>query len=128
MSYDASESVGYNPHPLLHERSDGEEIRHIVNLLETLDPDAEPGVLEGFDHCIIGVGEVEGQPPRVIYDVIAILITLQERDGLSEPEATIYFETNIKPAIPSKEAPVFATRPTELLMSQLRFTSEGEAG
>ena len=72
-----------------------------------IDPDTT--VLDGFDHCILGVVERMGIPPLVCYDTLAIIHELQARDEMSEEDAWECFTCNILGSYVGATTPVFLT-------------------
>lgn len=63
-------------------------------------------LMDGFDDCIIGVGESCGQPPRVIYDSKKVIQRLVE-DGLDYEEAVEWFNFNQLGAYMGERTPIF---------------------
>ena len=70
-----------------------------------IDPDTT--VLDGFDHCILGVVERMGIPPLVCYDTLAIIHELQARDEMSEEAAWECFPSTILGTSVAPPPPVF---------------------
>ena len=61
---------------------------------------------DGLDDCIIGSAEDAGVP-IVVYDSLAVIKLLQERDGMTEEEAIEFFDFNIKGAWVGPKTPIF---------------------
>lgn len=70
-------------------------------------------IMDGFDSCIVGVGESCGQPPRVIYSVKKIIGKLTIEEGMSHEEAFEWFEFNQFGAYVGEQTPIFLFEPTE---------------
>lgn len=68
---------------------------------------------DGFDNCIVGVVDWFGQPPRVCYDVEAMLAHMVEFWDLSYEDAVEYFEFNVAGAYVGEFTPAFLRRPFE---------------
>lgn len=78
-----------------------EKIDYIVNY------DEEMMIMDGFDHCILGVCSRIGQPDIVAYDLDAVMRTLIEREGMTEEDAIEYFEYNQIGAYVGERTPCF---------------------
>ena len=50
-------------------------------------------IMDGFDECIVGVGESCGSEPRVVYDVNKVLHQLM-KEGMTWEEAEEWFSFN----------------------------------
>jgi hypothetical protein len=48
----------------------------------------------GFDHCIVGISEIYGHPPRVAYDVEQLMEALEQK-GVPAHEVEDVFENSI---------------------------------
>ena len=48
----------------------------------------------GFDHCILGISEIYGMPPRVAYDVELMMEALEEK-GVPTHQVEQVFEDSI---------------------------------
>lgn len=72
---------------------------------------------DGFEDCIVGVGERSGGPPVAVLDIEKMLTKL-EKEGMTREEALEYFEQNILGATIGAQSPVymhvpnFKTNPT----------------
>lgn len=69
---------------------------------------------DGFDDCIIGVVESFGGLTQLLYDKQKMLTKLMERDGMTEEDATEFFDFNIIGAYTSPQDPIYfiASAPT----------------
>lgn len=56
--------------------------------------DEDALLADGFDDAIVGVAERSGQPTLVVYDAQKCIEILMQRDGMSEEDATEFFEFN----------------------------------
>jgi hypothetical protein len=74
------------------------------------DHNEEALLADGFEDAIIGMGERCTQEPVVIYDADKCLEILQERDSMSEEDATDYFYFNVLGAWLGKNTPIFVWR------------------
>ena len=61
---------------------------------------------EQFDSCILGIAERCGMDPVVAYDIRAVHKAL-ERDGMTDEEASEWFEFNMIGAYVGPKTPVF---------------------
>lgn len=75
--------------------------------------DEELIIMNGYDNCIVGVGESCNQPPRIIYSVERILKQLIEQDGMSYDEASEWFEFNQLGAYVGEKTPIFLFTPID---------------
>lgn len=71
------------------------------------DADEEMMIIDGFDHCILGVCSMIGQPDIVAYDRDEVILTLINREGMTEEEAEEYFSYNQIGAWVGDSAPCF---------------------
>jgi hypothetical protein len=62
---------------------------------------------DGFDAAILGIVELFGQAPRVLYDRTRCIDILCE-DGLSREDAEEYFDFNVAGAYVGEHTPAFA--------------------
>lgn len=76
-------------------------------ILEWIDENFEVIVYpDGFEDCIVGVGERFGGPPMAVLDVEKML-TKMEKEGMTREEAVEYFEYNILGAHVGEQNPVY---------------------
>lgn len=76
-------------------------------LLEWIDETFEIIVYpDGFEDCIVGVGERYGGPPVAVLDVEKMLAKL-EKEGMTREEAVKYFEFNILETHVGEQNPVY---------------------
>lgn len=94
-------------HVNLDKQADG-DIRG--KCLDLAGDDAELMFLDGFDGAIVGIGEVCGNPPVVIYDRALILDKLVEDNGGDFHAAQEYYDHNIAGAFMGSGMPVLLTR------------------
>ena len=84
-----------------------------IEVLPTREQIAEynDGVMfaEGFDDCLLGIVERFGSPALALYDYDRVIQKLMKRDGMSEEEASEFFEFNTQGAYCGKGTPGFAT-------------------
>lgn len=73
-----------------------------------LNPDAL--LADGFEDAILGVGERCSQEPIVVYDARKCVEILMQRDGMSEEEATEFFEFNTLGSWVGENTPLFLWR------------------
>lgn len=78
--------------------------------LELAGDDAELMFLEGYDDAIIGVGEVAGNPPVVVYDAGRIIDRLVEGNGGDRVAAQEFYDSNIGGAFMGSGMPVLLSR------------------
>lgn len=67
-------------------------------------------IMDGFDGCIIGVGESCGSEPRVVYDVNKVIEQLMN-NGMSCEEAGEWFSFNQLGAYMGENTPIFLFTP-----------------
>ena len=75
-----------------------------------LDMEIDEGALfaDGYDEAIIGiVWGTFGSKDRIAYDTNKVLQILQERDGMTEEEATEFFDFNIVGSYVGEQTPLF---------------------
>ena len=62
---------------------------------------------ETYDKCIVGLARRAGESPSVCYDVNKIIECLVKEDGMTEEEATDFFDFNIVDAHMGEHTPTF---------------------
>lgn len=96
-------------HVNLDRQADGDtDIRQ--KCLELAGDDAELMFLEGFDSAIIGVGEVAGNPPVIVYDAAQLVDILTGRNGGDRAAAQEFYDFNIAGAFMGSGMPVMLSR------------------
>ena len=65
---------------------------------------SEPLKVDGFDKAIIGEEYFSG---RLVYSVERMMKVLMNRDGMTEEEATEYFNFNIECAFVGEYTPIY---------------------
>ena len=76
-------------------------------ILEWIDETFEVIVYpDGFEDCIVGVGERYGGPPVAVLDIEKMLTKLEAK-GMKHDEAIEYFEFNILGAYVGEQTPVY---------------------
>lgn len=94
-------------------------------ILEWIDETFEVIVYpNGFEDCIVGVGERFGGPPMAILDVEKMLTKL-EKEGMTREEAIEYFEFNILGAHVGEQNPVYMHVP-DFRVEKKASTRKGE--
>lgn len=63
--------------------------------------------VDGYDDCIIGIGQRFGIEPFFIYDEKKMLEKMVNEDGMTYEEAVDFFEYNILGAYISESNPAF---------------------
>lgn len=63
---------------------------------------------DGYDDCIVGIAEQFGRPAVAVYDKLKLIQRLVE-DGMTDEEASEYFDYNIIGAYVGESTPVFVT-------------------
>ena len=89
------------------EKEAGSEVRR--KCLDLAGDDAELMFMDNFDVAIVGIGEVCGNPPVVVYDRQLVLDTLTIDLGSPE-QAQEYYDFNIAGAFMGSGMPVLLTR------------------
>lgn len=80
----------------------------IQGMLDWIDENYEEIIYpEGFENCILGVGERWGGPPVAIMDVEAMLDKIMADEDLSRHEALEHFEFNILGAYVGDLTPIY---------------------
>jgi hypothetical protein len=64
-------------------------------------------MLDGLDEAIVGIVEVFGSSPRILYSRSKILEILQTRDLMTEQEAEEFYDYNILGLYAGEQNPVF---------------------
>lgn len=75
----------------------------IKQLIEKYD---ELLIMDGFDDCIVGVGESCGSEHRVVYDVTKIVEKLMN-EGMTEEDTYEWFSFNQLGAYLGEQTPIF---------------------
>lgn len=65
---------------------------------------------DGLEHACLGVIEAFGVPPRLLYDVEAILAGYVSQDGMTRDEAEEFFHFNVAGAGVGDTGPAFLYR------------------
>lgn len=82
-----------------------------IDTIKEVNPEAI--VLDGLDTAIVGVGSAfDLAAPRLVYSVPLIITILIERDGMSQEEATEFFDYNIKGGYFGTHTPLFLNETT----------------
>jgi len=76
----------------------------IQDILESYGEDLM--LMDGYDDCILGVGERFNSDPHVVYDLNRVIGKLID-SGMSEEEAHEYFEYNMLGAYVGDHTPSF---------------------
>jgi len=76
-----------------------------IDRISEINPDAL--LADGFEDAIIGMCVQFGQSPVVTYDYKKCIEILQERDDMTEDEASEYMDYNVVGAYMGLHSPVF---------------------
>lgn len=63
--------------------------------------------MDGFDDCVLGVVNIVGQEPRLVYDTQRVIEKLQSSSEMTEEEAWEYWEYNQLGAYVGEDSPAF---------------------
>jgi hypothetical protein len=81
-------------------------VNTVDQLFELIDEMGDEVIkFDGLDAAIVGVGQVHGQPPRLVYSSDAIIRIFME-EGMSEEDAIEHFEFNVACAYVGEATPL----------------------
>lgn len=63
--------------------------------------------MDGFDDCVLGVVNIVGQEPRLVYDTQRVIDKLMSSSEMTEEEAWEYWEYNQLGAYVGEDSPAF---------------------
>ncbi len=86
-----------------------EEENPILEHITELNPEAI--VLDGLDDAIVGIGHSKDLEPRLIYSINIIILTLMERDKMTQQEAIEFYDYNIADGYFGNHGPIFLELP-----------------
>lgn len=95
----------------MHVNLDKEPVSEVrQKCLELAGDDAELMFMDNFDAAIVGIGEVCGNPPAVVYDQQLVIDALMEANGGNYEAAREFYDFNISSAFMGSGMPVMLTR------------------
>jgi hypothetical protein len=83
----------------------------IIDEMAQINPEALTA--DGYDDCIIGIGERCGQSDIFVYDSDKIINKLVKRDGMDYEEALEFYSYNIAGAWMGEGTPIFVRMKTK---------------
>ncbi len=86
-----------------------EEENPVLEHITELNPEAI--VLDGLDDAIVGIGHSKDLEPRLIYSINIIILTLMERDKMTQQEAIEFYDYNIADGYFGNHGPIFLELP-----------------
>ena len=81
----------------------------ILEQITEINPEAI--VLDGLNNAITGIGYSKDLEPRLIYSISDIILTLMERDKMTQLEAIEFYDYNIADGYFGKHGPIFLEIP-----------------